>query len=147
MKAIWALLCERASIDRDTNKLSLFNVIEEVTLPAQQPRSLSEALSGDIIPAVMELIVLWARSQEDVSERGFGRIRIMVPGAAPHLLPEYEVDLSKFLRLRARMRLPGIPVGETGTYIFEIEGKSTSDDWAKMFEVPLRVVVQDEDSG
>ena len=146
MKVIWAILCERVAIDRETNNLSLFNVIEEVTVPAQPPLSLSEAIPKGVIPATFELVVLWVRSDLDVPERGLGRIRILIPDVSEEITQEYEVDLSQFLRLRARLRLPGIPAGGGGIYSFIIEGKPPGEDWTMMFDLPLRVVLQAQDS-
>ena len=146
MKVIWAILCERVAIDRETNNLSLFNVIEEVAVPAQPPLSLSEAIPKGVISTTFELVVLWVRSDLDVPERGLGRIRIQIPEVSEEITQEHEVDLSQFLRLRSRLRLPGLPAGGEGIYRFIIEGKPPGEDWNQMFELPLRVVFQAHES-
>lgn len=147
MKVIWAVLCERVVIDRETNNLSLFNVVEEVQVPAQQPRSVAEALDESVIPTSYELVVLWGRSELELPEKGFGRVRILLPGDKDFLTQEYEVDLTTFLRLRSRLRLPGLPAGGEGVYLFKVDGKSSGQEWTEMFELPLRVVLQPGDAG
>ena len=37
MKVIWAVLCENSVIDRDTNNVSLLNVLEQMQLVAEPP--------------------------------------------------------------------------------------------------------------
>lgn len=147
MKVLWSVLCERAVVDRDTNNISLFNVIEEVALPAQPPMSLTDAIAKNVVPTAFELIVLWARSNSDVPERGLGRVSILIPDATPKFTQEHDIDLSQFLRLRSRLRLPGLPVGGEGTYLFKIEGKPSGGEWTEMFELPLRVMFQPQEAG
>lgn len=147
MNVIWAILAERVVIDKDTNNLSLFNIIEEVQVPVQEPKSLAEGLGLGTIPTAFELVVLWVRSDLGIPERGFGRVRVLFPEGTDALTQEYEVDLSKFLRLRTRLRLPGLPAGGEGVYLFKIDGKPAGGKWEEMFELPLRVVLQAEVTG
>lgn len=148
MNVIWAILCERVVIDRDTNNASLFNIIEEVQIPVQPPVNPSELNHpAGVMPVAFELVVLWARADFEVPERGRGRISVTVPGGKDRLLPEFEVDLTQFPRLRTRLRLPGLPVGDTGIYRFVIEGKAGDSQWATMFELPLRVLIQAQEPG
>ena len=147
LKVIWAILAERVAIDKDTNNISLFNVIEEVMVPAQPPRTLPDTTEDSIIPSIMELVILWARTDFEIPERGLGRIRVVAPELTRSLSVDQEVDLSKFLRLRSRLRLPGLPAGGEGTYLFKIDGRPATGEWAQMFELPLRVVFQPEDTG
>lgn len=147
MKVLWAILCERAVVDQETNNISLFNVIEEVTIPAQPPMFLTDANAKNVLPTAFELIVLWGRSNSDVPERGLGRVSILIPDATPKITQEHDIDLSVFLRLRSKLRLPGLPVGGEGTYLFKIDGKLTGGEWTEMFELPLRVVFQPQEAG
>ena len=131
-----------------TNNISLINVVEEVQLPAQPPQSLPEAVSRNISPALLELVVLWVRSDMEGPERGFGRVRYIPPGgSATPLGQDFEVDLSTFLRLRSRLRLAGLPTTGEGNFLFKIDGRVAGGEWAQMFELPLRVVLQAEDTG
>ena len=146
MKIIWAILCQTSVIDSGTNNISLFNVIEEVTVPAQPPSSVSDVAEGSLIPSALELVILWTRSDIEVPERGFGRLQVIAPQIARNLSVDHEVDLSTFLRLRARIHLPGLPAGGPGIYLFKIDGKPAGGEWTQMFELPLRVVLQSEDT-
>lgn len=148
MKVIWAVLCLNSVIDRQTNNLSLFNILEEISVlpvPAQGPQSKGP---GDLTFApTFELVTLWGRSDENVPERGYGRVKLSLPASsseAPKVAVEYEVDLTKYLRLRQIGRIHGLPAAGEGvyTYTFIIEGKNEGQDWSPKFELPLRVVFQ-----
>jgi hypothetical protein len=156
LNVIWAILCERAVIDRDTNNASLFNVIEEMQIPAQPPLDLSQMnIPTGIFPAMFELMVLWVRSNLEIPERGRGRVLLIVPGATDATGPGgtdalqqgFEVDLTQFLRVRTRLRFPGLPAGDTGIYRFVVQGKAGDSEWATMFELPIRVLIQAQESG
>jgi len=156
LKVTWAILCERSVVDGDTNNLSLFNVIEEVIVASTPPQappageSLSEGVSEPgprylgLAAGSFELVTLWARSTQEAPERGCGRVRLIFPAGESHLGPEYEVDLTRYLRLRHRMRISGLPIRGEGNYRFVTDGRGDSGEWAEMFEVPLRVVIQTE---
>ena len=70
MKVIWAVLCQSAVIDKDTNNVSLLNVIEEVKVPAKPPAELTATDLNLISPATFELVTLWTRSDPGAEERG-----------------------------------------------------------------------------
>ncbi len=146
MKVIWAVLCEKSLTDSETNNVSLINVIEEVTVPAQPPIKLSDlGLPEGIVPTVLELVVLWVRSNLDEPEHGQGRVQIAIPNSYDASTQQFEVDLTHFLRLRSRIKLTGIPAGGEGIYLFKIAGKTASSDWTEMFELPLRLAFQTQD--
>ena len=145
MKVQYALLCQKAIIDRDSNNVSIFNVIEEISIPQE-----SLALStdnpvplGDLIG--FELLTLWARSADDVAEEGSGRLQVFVPDQEEAFVTRtFPVDLSQFLRTRSRIAFPGLPAAGRGTYRFVLTS-SRNSEWEFQFEVPLRVAIQSEE--
>ena len=148
MKVIWSILCQSSAVDRDTNSLSLFNIIEEVTFPAQPPQIQPEQpLPERIMLANFELVTLWMRSNLEVPERGRGRLRIVLTEGQEVTFQEFEVDLTQYLRFRTRVRLPGFPTGGPGIYRFIVDRKTDASEWTEMFELPIRVVLQPQDSG
>lgn len=147
MKVIWAILCQSAVIDRYTNNVSLFNVIEEITVTSTPPQEASAGgRMGAAASIVFELVTLWVRSDLEVPERGYGRIRLATPHDQISTGQEFEVDLTQYLRLRHRTHISTLPIGGEGIYRFVIDGRVDTQDWAEMFEVPLRVVIQAEGS-
>lgn len=153
MKVYWALICQTSIIDRDTNNISLINVVEEVMVLANPPVPLltEGQVPEETLPTLFEVVALWARSDMKVPESGEGRMRLVDPDNNTVLTSSpYPVDLTTFLRTRIRTRLPGLPYRGTplpeGIYRFVIEERQT-DEWVPKYEVYLRVVVQSQQSG
>ncbi len=159
MKVIWTILCERTIVEQDTNQISFFNVIGEVTIPVQPPDE-SELPYGGLSPRVVDeselaygglsprvvLVVLWERYNPDLPEIGIGRVRLVGPDNDVLLHFRHEVDLQETSGARAIIKMPGLPVRSQGRHLFKIEAKSPDSDWQEMFELPLNVVIQTEDS-
>jgi hypothetical protein len=150
LKVIWAILCQSSAVDRDTNVVSLFNVIEDLTLSAPPP----EAPPGQQLPAGLALVppfrivALWSRSNPDVPEQGRGRMRLLLPkDGSVARTQEFDVDLTQHLRLRHIMNLSGLPLGGEGIYRFVIDGMTGTSEWTEKFELPLHVAFQRQDSG
>ena len=150
MKVIWAILCQSAVIDKDSNNVSLLNIIEEITIPAEPPlieQPAGEDISQLIGPGLFDFVILWSRSDPEVAEHGLGRIRLLLPNNEPLFTStEFEVDLTRYLRSRLRSKFPGFPTrrGEIirGIYDFVVESRSEGDEWEERFVLPLRVALQ-----
>jgi hypothetical protein len=127
-------------VDRDTNSLSLIDIIETVAMsPVPQPAS-DDAIQGLGGLAIdLEIVNSWWRSDPIVPESGFQRVRLLFPDGDLALLEEGgPVDLGKFQRLRARLRLPGIPVKGPGRYWLCSEYRATeAEDWKEFGRTPL----------
>lgn len=141
MKVIWAVLCQNSVIDKATNTISLFNVVEEIQVAPQPPQEpLIPPAAGRGASIVFQLVTLWGRSNEDAPEQGRGRLRLVLPDGESTITGEYEVDLAKFLRLRHITQIATLPIRNEGIYKFVVESKEGDSDWSIKFEVPLRVV-------
>jgi hypothetical protein len=148
VKVLWSILCQDAVIDRETNNVSLFNIVEEVSIPVEPPTKTPTSVAPQRLTAAdFALVTLWARSDEKVGEQGRGRIRLVLPDTKEVAQSEFEVDLTTYLRSRFVMRFHGLPGGDQGTYRFIIESKDMAGDWVQMFELPLRVAIQSQESG
>jgi hypothetical protein len=149
LKVIWAILCQNSAVDRDTNNLSLFNVVEELTVPARPPAGSpgQQLPAGALQQPLFQLVVLWTRSDPDVPEQGRGRIQVLLPDGSLAMRQEFEVVLTQYLRVRFRSNIPELPVGGEGVYRFLIDGKAADSEWSQLFELPLSVVFQRQDSG
>ena len=141
MKVIWAVLCQSSSVDRDSNNMSLFNMLEEVRLPASVPAmTLEPDLTEEALEALgqFQLVILWARSDEGIGEKIRARVRVFPPAAEdPVVTSDLDVDPSEYLRLRQRVNFPGIPASRqqgpvAGTYEFVIDSRLGDHGWKEM---------------
>ena len=147
MKVIWALLCQTIVTDRDTNNLSLINVVDEIIVPASPP---DEPSRSDIMGRVnlgLEMAVLWIRSNPALPESGEARVTIVTPDNSSAVSEVLEVDLTQTQRIRGvgHWADSPFPSWQEGQYLFKIEARASGHSWQKVFELPLWVRVQTED--
>ena len=149
MKVIWALLCETTITDRDTNNVSLINVVDEITVPASPPQEPTEADSEEIalLGVGLRMVILCVRSNPEIPESGEMRIKVVAPDETARISVQLEVDLTQSQRLRGTGHLLEVPFlsWQEGQYLFKIETKTEGLDWQEMFELPLWVKVQTDD--
>lgn len=137
---IWSVACTRALIDKDSNNVTLSEVLEQLTVEAAIPRS--DFPGGEpVLPIEFEIVSFWIRTNPETPAKGVARILIQPPGgsASPAGDP-FDVDLSEYERLRTRSRFSGLPVHESGRYWFIVQQQS-GGDWTEVARVPLQVSV------
>lgn len=149
MIPVWTILCRSSSIDRNSNRLSLFDVVDELEI------SVSGASEGVIpAPVDLELVTLWRREHLTEPEELTYRIEIRGPGELRARSHTLEVDLTEFLRSRAVVKIPSIPVPLTShgleTYWLVIQVEDGDGAWQQLSELPLdltlRVLTDSPDS-
>lgn len=143
MKVHWAIICQNSIIDRSSNNVSLFNIIEEIHVAAQpiEDPLIQEPLPG-MIPSLFQFVILFARSDDNSPEKTRGRLRITRPDSTEASSQEFEVDLTKFLRNRVTLALAGLPIIGEGEYSLVVEGMNQPSEWSHLFTLPLRVIFQ-----
>lgn len=131
---VWTVFCSQSVIDRDSNNISLHNVIEQLTIREEPaPRA--------VVPATFEVVTLWARLDFDVPSRGRARLTFVSPSGSVLDPQEYDIDLSQFHRHRQRSRFQGLPVREHGRHAFLVELQNEDETtWHQVAAVPVGVV-------
>lgn len=138
---IWSVLCSRGIIDRDSNNVSLFEVLEQLNVSAPPPVTEESEIPFLIISC--ELVTLWARSNPAEPARGRARVRISAPSGKTYPVADYDIDLSSYLRYRARNRIGTLPIPEGGFYRIRVQVQDEDQEqWRDVASVPLQVVVQ-----
>jgi len=131
---VWTVLCSRAVVDRETNNVSLQNVVEEITVRGGAPKR------GTSVPVHVELMTLWSRTGM-MPAMGKARVTLLSPSQEELLTFEGEVDLTKVERARTRLVYQSLPVHETGRHVFCVEAREDDEgEWRQVAIVPLRVV-------
>ena len=148
MKVIWAILCETAITDKETNNVSLINIVEELSFPASPPHIDSESDAAQFKPVSLAVVVLFARSALNVAESGEARIKMVAPDGTVGLSGEMPVDLVQNERLRAIGRTFALPLPsrQGGQYGLKVEIKTSERGWEESFNLPLQVKVQMNDA-
>ena len=141
MKNLWNILCTQAVIDKDSNNISLLNVIERITIQARPT-------PGGIFPYRMDLASFWTRDNPKVPEKeGVSRISLKSPSDNTLGSWEIGVNLSRHSNSRSKLQLLTLPIGEAGIYKFMVEYRASKRGrWKKAGEVPLEIIFNPPDS-
>ncbi len=136
IRHVWTVLCGKSSIDRETNNISLFEVVEQLQVGgwAGEPAD---------VPIPLELVTLWSRVQPDKPSRGEARIILETPGGHRGISQSHAVDLRKYHRVRNRARIPTIRIEGSGVYSFVVElRQQDKEEWLEVAKIPVEVQVE-----
>lgn len=133
---IWTVVCRQSVIDRDSKNLSLFNVLEQITIQGE-----ANTEERTVIPMDLEVVSLWSRSDYNVPAKGVQRLTLLSPDGESLASGEQEIDLSKHRRFRNRARFRGLPMKGDGRYTFRVEQMTEEEaEWQHVTDIPLELV-------
>lgn len=121
MKLILAALCHKAVIDRESNQLSLIDIIDRIQFRIRGTPSFPAG-----IPFRGDAVAVWQRDEGEAPTRAYTRVRILGPDRAP--LGEFisEVDLESADRTRAVGHFDGFRIAGTGRHYIEFAGRTAA---------------------
>jgi hypothetical protein len=133
---IFSIICDTSSIDIDTNKISLLNVLEQLKVFSD---------SHDVsIPIRFEIFSLWARSDSETPGVGYYRIIFSGAGFEREIQSPFKIDLTKVHFFRSRAKVLGIQLKGPGIYRFNIEFTPENDqNWMRVASLPFLVEYQE----
>src|SRR5687768_16274240 len=122
IRHVWSVLCSKSTVDRETNNVSLIEVLEQLEITATVTRIGSSGQAAPPIPTIPgapftgELVTLWARTDPAQPARGIARVRLLSPQGAELAAFEYAIDVSTNARLRNQGRVQGLRLAGDGWY-------------------------------
>lgn len=134
-RLLWTVLCSKTSIDRESNNISLFEVLEQVTVegPPEDARI--------NLAATSTLVTEWMRSDIDQPESRFGRFSLVGPSGEVFGGVEFEINLSDEVRHRSLINMHTLPLQGPGIYEFVIEIRDDDGGgWQEASRIPLQVL-------
>jgi hypothetical protein len=146
---IWTVVCSHVVTDKETNNVSLHNVVEQLTvekIPQEiKEKAEKEGVDRFVIPYRISVITLWSRSDLGKGSIGYGQFTLMSPSGESLNEPKnFEINLVDNRRFRSKGNYPGIPVKEAGKYIFRVELRDTENsEWEIVAETPVEVQFKD----
>ena len=146
IQCAWGLLCSLSSTDKDSNSISLFNIVEQFNLPKDAFDRQKEAKKVLLFPAQYE-VILFLRRALNVSifdDEILSDIKIKTIDPSGNTIQE-TISSFKFpkgmKRLRFRVIMAGLSFTTIGNYVHQIEIKSlTSNDFRKLLEIPFEII-------
>lgn len=133
IKHLFSTICNRTSIDRETNSLSIFNIIEEITIISEPDKTVR-------IPLYFEVVSQWTRSDENIPCIGTAKVFMRDPAGTSNKLAEIKIDLDKNIYARTIIRISGVELRGPGMYTFQIDLKTEKDEWSPITTVPFQVI-------
>ena len=146
LRAIWAILCKDAIVDKRSNNISLIQVLDEFMIPAPPPEPVTDTDRNQGILFDANLVVLWTRSDLNTPERAQMRSKIVAPNGSAAESVVIDIDLTDIItRARSIGHIAVLPhFTQEGEYVIRIEMKSPDSDWEEAFELPLWVNIQQD---
>lgn len=145
IQCMWVLFCSLSSTDRDTNNISLFNVIEQFNITKDFFLKQKEPNKPLLFMHPCEIVSCWRRTLDVVlsDEEIFTDLKIKTVDPTGVVLQEILTQL-KFprgmKRLRSRVVMQGLLVSKAGDYVHQIEIKLLNQkEFKKVFEIPFEI--------
>ncbi len=132
---IWSIVCGRSTTDRETNNLSLIDVMEQLNVLGPLPDPSIRAA----LPVQYEVVSLWSRSQPLEAEETKGRIKLITPTGNEALAYEFPVNLLENPRMRTQLRSFGFPLSGVGRYLFLVEIQRGDGQWETVARLPMQL--------
>jgi len=119
MKNVWSIICEKSSIDSQTNVLSLFNCIEEMNIDIDKTKMPQS--DKIIIPVNFQLISLW-RVDDSAKENTMDVKMELIDPSGQVLNESLNTLVTKKgeKRLRSVINIQGLQVTDSGVYYYKI---------------------------
>jgi len=139
MKHIWSVLCQKSSIDKESNLISLFDCVEEINLVIDQ----AKAPKNDkiIIPIEFQLVSFWVFEDINKIKDNVLEIKIELLDPDKKLLGQFEnkFKIKKGIsRFRSRITIKGLRITKKGRYTYKVRGKDEGEKGYKVVaELPL----------
>lgn len=137
---IWSVVCGRSTTDRESNNISLFEIIEQINLLGPVG-PIPEGVAGAALPLSFEVVSLWSRSNHAEPEESTGRIRMVAPNGMQMLENIFTVNLAENVRMRTQMKSMFFPLSGVGTgrYTFTVEIQRANGNWEVVARIPVQV--------
>lgn len=137
MENVWAIICEKSSIDSQTNLLSLFNCIEEIKIEIDKEKMPKN--DKLVVPINLQVISLWLI--KDLTKENSSEIKLEFIDPKGKVLNEF-INILKVPTGEKRMRnianIQGLQITEEGRYYYRISQKK-SNKFIEVVKLPLDI--------
>jgi hypothetical protein len=132
----WTAVCLFSSIDIESNRVSLHEVLEQITVLAAPDPDLTVAIGYDVVS-------LWMRSNPDIPIRGDCQIGIVSPSGTVMHTFHIDIDLETHERSRTRLHVGGFPATEPGRHLIVAAVREDGEaEWREVARIPVRLVFE-----
>lgn len=137
IKHVWSVLCQQSIINRDSNNISLIEVIEQLSIEGRLIDSKDE--KPKLLPLSFNIVSMWIRKNLDEPADSKANIILFSPNDKELSRKEVHIDLSEYQRFRTISRINGLPFSGYGQYKFVIKVLK-EEDWGTVARLPLSIL-------
>lgn len=139
----WTVLCRSSAVDKDSGALSVFNIVNRMTVNRARVDEHMKQTGKDefVVPTDFELITLWSkRSEQSVSVEA--KTEILDPSGRSMMRFSYNVYLKEGnQRRRNRAKIHGFKITGEGRYRIAISvRKDEGEQYRPVTETSLDVI-------
>ena len=144
---IWSLICSNSTIDSETNNLSLFNVIERITVTvpaAALDKAKADKSKGLLTHVGFEVVSRFRKKTSNKTAAFDIRLRLLSPESRILMTSnEQRVAMREGIRnMRIRNRFNVLPVEKSGDYVVIVDAKEVEETgYSEVGRIPLEIVV------
>lgn len=145
VQCVWGHLCSLTSIDQERNNVSLFNVIEQLNLPAKLFEDAKKAKNVAIISLNYEVVLNFRRIVSiDVSDPIGVEMKLSLIDPTGKAIQETILPIAfnpGSKRLRTRVRMKTFTLTTEGDYVYRVDIKETPEsDFITVLNIPIEAV-------
>jgi hypothetical protein len=148
VRLVWGLICRSSAIDQKENTISLFHVVERITIPKEVFPKDEVIKNPSILSTNLELILFWHRIMNPVIDDTeiYTDIKLDLVDPSGRVLhttvPPFK--LPKQLRgTRYKIKLSVLPVTIPGDYCYAVSFRHPQkEEYEKVYEIPLEILIR-----
>lgn len=148
IKHIWSVLCQRSVVDRDSNTISMFDMLEELSvgIKTNAPEGTNNRPEGIInVPIQYDIVSFWTK--EDENSDSSLQIEFIDPNGKSLQTFNHMLEFKEHKRLRSRIHVVGISITTVGIYTFHVKIKEKDkENFRTIAQLPLDVKIVKEDN-
>jgi len=145
---LFTVLCRDASVDRDTNNITLSRVFTRLQIP--QPRNTRPGTRANA-DVLFYLVTAWGRADPEAGAKATAYVDILDPNEDLLFSATYDVDLTDSEIHHQRIEVALLPITGSGRYLFRV-GRADVKDQGRTkhfhhpeYTAPLDVTIADPD--
>lgn len=148
MKHIWSVLCSKCIIDKNTNNLSLIEIIEEMKFATVIEKSGKGSVDVKLVSQMpIDWVTLWVRTNIEEPEKTKMKDIVISPSGKTILEKEYEIDLQSYKRMRATRKVLLPPTNENGIFLFLTQVNDEKNKvWSTVGDIPIFITIETDNT-
>lgn len=137
---VWTVLCDRALIDKNSQKISLIDTVEQLVVLDEDRKTRNLGADDNVaIRTALVLVSYFWRSDPEQPETSHLRVMVVdphgkrIPPSSDSLVP-----LEEHQRVRCIIKVGSFPLRGEGTYNFHVQTRPNEGSrWKTVARIPL----------